>query len=177
MRKLISVLLSVMALGMSGTSKGAGQTLEDLKMDKRFGVGVAAAGPFAIMGVEIDVNVTDQFSISGGIGTGMDYSTVAMKARYYLPGKSVSPYIGAGFAHWWSAGIKDKSPGPGILSKFLQETADPSKGFSLFLVYPTIGVQFFHSSGFEVSAEVEYLFKIFDLANGPFAGLGVHWYF
>ncbi len=159
-----------------GTPCQAGTTLEDLKMDKRFGIGIEVGGPMAIMGIDIDVNVTEQFSLSAGLGTGMDYSTIGLKARYFLPGKTVSPYIGAGFAHWWSQGTNDTSPGPGILQRFLVGD-DPRQGFSLFIVYPTFGVQFLHASGFEVSAEVEYLFKLFDMANGPYAGLGVHWYF
>jgi len=170
-------LILIVSLAIVSSSWGSGRSIEDLKMDKRFGIGVTAAGPLAIMGVEVDINITEQFSMSGGVGTGNDYSTLDIKARYYLPGKSVSPYIGAGLAHWWSSGTKSASPGPGIIQKFLAETPDPSQGFSLFIVYPTLGVQFLHSTGFEVSAEVEYLIKLFDLASGPYAGVGVHWYF
>jgi asparagine synthetase B (glutamine-hydrolysing) len=36
--------------------------------------------------------------MSGGIGTGLDYSTFAVKGKYYLLGDSVSPYFGLGMS-------------------------------------------------------------------------------
>src|SRR4051812_49308480 len=72
-------------------------SLEDLKMRKRFGLGMSAAGPLSMVGIEADVNITEDFSVSGGIGTGIDYSTFMVKGRYFLLGEWVSPYIGGGF--------------------------------------------------------------------------------
>jgi hypothetical protein len=173
-KRLIAVLL--LTLGM--TAGAASSRLEDLRMDKRFGVGIEAGGPLALLGLSVDVNVTENFSISGGLGTGLDYNSLAFKARYFLLGKHVSPYIGAGVARWWSNGTRVRDFSPGILrNDFIKPTDDLSDGFSVWMVYPVAGVQFFHVSGFEFSAEAQYLFKLFDFASGAYAGLGVHWYF
>jgi len=153
-------------------------TLDELKMQKRFGIGLAAGGGLAVMGLEVDFNLTETFSMTGGIGTGVDYSTFNVKARYYMPGKWVSPYIGAGFARWWSGGTDAKQIGPSVLAnKFIDPGQDLRQGFSVFILYPTLGVQFMHAMGFSVSGEVMYLFKVPDFANGTYAGLSAHWYF
>lgn len=156
----------------------SGASLEALKMDKRFGIGLTAAGGLSLFGLEVDINVTEDFSLSGGLGTGLDYSTVAVKGRYFLLGKSVSPYIGVGFARWWSDSLKSRDVAPSLLSRnFLADDLDPSKGFNIFLAYPMLGVQYMHPMGIEISVEAMYLFKLLTLANGAYAGLGVHWYF
>lgn len=152
--------------------------LAEIRMEKRFGVGLGAAGPLSVLGVEGDVNLTEVFSVAGGIGTGLDYSTFMAKGRYFLLGKSVTPYFGAGIARWWTMGTKETKLKPSVLAnKFLSPADDPSQGFSIFLFYPLVGVQFLHPSGFSVSAELQYLFKLMNFANGTYAGLGVHWYF
>src|SRR4051812_39090628 len=66
-------------------------TLSELKMQKRFGVGMSAGGPLSVLGLLVDVNLTEVFSIGLGVGTGLDYSTSMIEARYFLPGKWVSP--------------------------------------------------------------------------------------
>ena len=43
--------------------------LEDLKMEHRFGMGISAGGPLAVLGIEGDVNINSELSISGGLGT------------------------------------------------------------------------------------------------------------
>jgi hypothetical protein len=169
---LLAVLLSTCAFA-------DGISIEELKMTKRFGVGVAAAGGFAMMGIEVDFNITETFSISGGIGTGLDYNTFNVKGRYYLLGKAVSPYIGAGLARWWSPPTDSKNLGPSVLvNKFIDSGTNIAQdGFSAYIIYPCVGVQFMHPLGIEFSLEAEYLFKVASFANGTYAGLGVHWYF
>lgn len=151
--------------------------LEDLKMQKRFGVGLSAAGPLSVLGVEIDINLSEQLSIGGGIGTGLDYSTFAVKGKYYLLGESVCPYFSLGMARWWTSGTKEKNIGPSVLANKFLETRDYSDGFSVWILYPAVGVQFFHVMGFSVYAELQYLFKMFNFSNGTYAGMGVYWYF
>lgn len=152
--------------------------LEDFRMMHRFGVGFSAGGALAVLGIEADVNLTEQLSISGGLGTGLDYSTFMVKARYFLLGQSVSPYVAASFGRWWTSGTKDKNLSPSVLAnKFLGPGYDATNGFSVYMVSPIIGVQFMHTMGFAISAELQYLFKLFDFSNGTYAGLGMHWYF
>ena len=151
--------------------------LEDLKMQKRFGIGLAAAGGLSVLGIEADFNLSEVISISGGIGTGLDYSTFAVKAKYYLLGESVSPYFAAGVARWWTNGTREKNIGPSVLVNNFLETRDYTDGFSIWILYPAVGVQFFSAMGVSVYAEVQYLFKVFNFANGTYAGLGAYWYF
>ncbi len=153
-------------------------SLEDLKLRKRFGLGVSAGGPLALFGAEADVNLTEDVSLSAGLGTGIDYSTFMVKARYFLLGEWVSPYIGGGVARWWTDSLKDSRVSPAVLAnKFLRPGEGGVNGFSAWIVYPCIGVQFMSRMGFEVFAEVHYLFRLFSMSNGTYAGMGMHWYF
>lgn len=172
------ILAGALCFPLTGFGATASRTLEELRMAKRFGIGFSAAGPLAVMGVEADVNVNENLSISGGIGTGLDYSTFMVKARYFLLGEWVSPYVAAGFARWWTSGTSEKAISPSVLAnKFLEPGYDYRQGFSVFIFHPAIGVQFMHPMGFSFFAEVQYLFKLFSMANGTYAGLGMHWYF
>ena len=66
---------------------------------------------------------------------------------------------------------------PSLLrNEFLSGRTNHDKGFSVYMMSPAVGVQFMHPSGFALSAEVQYLFKLFNFANGTYAGFGVHWY-
>ena len=154
------------------------ERLEQLKMTHRFGIGLSGGGALAVMGIEGDVNVTENFSISGGLGTGIDFSTVMLKGRWFLMGEWVSPYLGLGISRWWTDGTTSKDIGPSVLrNKFLSGMSDYSQGFSVWILSPTLGVQFMHPQGFAISAEIQYLFKMLNFSNGTYAGLGVHWYF
>lgn len=165
-------------LGDEVGSGSALSALEILKTKKRFGLGLTAGGGLGIMGIEGDINLVPELSVSIGWGTGIDYSSFHVKARYFILGEWVSPYIGLGFAHWWADGRGDRNVSPSILrNKFLKTVDDPSQGFSIFMGYPCVGVQFMHEYGFSVSAEVLALFKLFGLANGTYAGASFHWYF
>lgn len=164
---------------LSSIALGSNISLEELRMEKRFGIGMAAGGGFSVMGIEADVNLTDAVTISGGVGTGLDYSTFAIKSRYFLLGKRVSPYAGVGFSRWWSEGISGKKTvGPSVLAnRFLDPGTKLEDGFSVFLLYPVLGVQYMHPLGIEFSLEVQYLFKMFNMASGTYAGLSSHYYF
>ena len=174
MKRLLLFFAIVVSLPSFGSTTGR---LEELKMNKRFGIGVSAAGPLSVLGVEIDINLTEQFSIGGGIGTGLDYSTFAVKGKYYLLGETVCPYFAAGLARWWTNGTKEKNIGPSVLANKFLDTYDYTNGFNVWILYPAVGVQFFHSMGFSVYAELQYLFKLFSFSNGTYAGMGVYWYF
>lgn len=154
------------------------ERLESMKMARRFGVGISAGGALAVFGVEADVNVTENFSLTGGLGSGIDYSTLMLKGRWFLMGEWVSPYIGMGLSRWWTDGTAEKDIGPSVLvNRFLEGVSDYSNGFNVWIISPTIGVQFMHQKGFAVSAELQYLFRLFDFSNGTYAGMGIHWYF
>jgi len=153
-------------------------SLGTLKMQRRFGAGISVGGPLAYFGLEADVNVSEDFSLSGGLGTGLDYSTFMVKARYFLMGEWVSPYVAVSFARWWTGGTDVRSVSPSALqNRFLEPGQNLAQGFSVYLIAPTIGVQFMHKLGFAVSAELMYLFKLFGFESGTYGGLAAHWYF
>lgn len=172
MKRVLTALLLLSTFAFAATEQ-----MEELKMKKRFGAGLSAAGPLSVLGIEADVNLTENISVSAGLGTGMDYSTMMLKAKYYLLGESVSPYFAAGIARWWTDGTNEKNIGPSVLANKFLEQSDYSKGFNVWMLYPAVGVQFIHPLGFSIYAEAQYLFKMFNFANGTYAGLGVYWYF
>lgn len=178
MRRLLVVLALGLGLLIARSASAAAGSLEDLKLEKRFGIGATAAGGLGILGLQIDINVTSDFSMTGGIGTGLDYNSVMVEGKYYLLGKSVSPYIAFGISRWWSDGTNEKHPSPSLLGdKFLKDEINLTQGFDLFIVYPAIGVQFMHAMGFSFYAEAQYMFKLMNMVHGAYAGLGVLWYF
>ncbi len=152
--------------------------VEEQRLSKRFGVGASAGGQLAMLGVEMDVNFTESWSIGAGVGTGIDYSTLMLKSKLYISGQWVSPYFGVTLARWWSDGTKESQIGPSVLkNKFLDPGQDLAQGFDILIVSPSFGVQFMHSSGLAFYAELEYLFKLPLLQNGTYAGGGILWYF
>lgn len=182
---LLSLSLPAFAGKLPHTAKEAPQErasvslpLQDLRLQKRFGVGIAAGGGVAMFGIEVDVNLTEDYSLSGALGTGIDYSTFAIKGRYFLLGREFSPYLGLGFARWWTNGTQERNVAPAILkNEFLADEKDFADGFSVYILYPAFGVQFLHQSGFSMSAELQYMFRMFNFSNGTYAGLSAQWYF
>lgn len=175
MKKIL--LIALLAFPLWASTEQSAIPLEEMKLKRRFGIGLAAAGGLSVLGIEADVNFDENFSMSGGIGTGLDYSTFTVKAKYHILGESVSPYFAAGFGRWWTNGTRQKNVGPAVLANKFLDSKDYSQGFSVWMVYPALGVQFFHALGLSVYAEVQYLFKLFNFSNGTYAGMGVYWYF
>ena len=115
--------------------------------------------------------------MSGGLGTGLDYSTFTLKGKYFLLGERVSPYIGGGVARWWTDGTRETNVGPSVLKNKFLSGNDFSDGFNVWMLYPALGVQYLHPSGVSLYAEILALFKLPSLANGTYAGLGALLYF
>jgi hypothetical protein len=172
--KLIALVVGFTFFSLSSLAEGR---FEELKMKKRFGVGVAAAGPLAVLGVELDFSVTEEISINGGLGTGLDYSSLTLKGKYFLLGEKVSPYVGAGIARWWTDGTRETNVGPTILKNKFLSGSNFTDGFDVWMLYPALGVQYMHPMGISIYAEVQALIKIPTLANGTYAGVGALVYF
>lgn len=178
MKRLIPLCFTLLIFSIPGVAAKNSLTLDELKLAKRFGIGISGGGPLAVLGVEADVNITDIFSFGIGAGTGIDYSTFMMKGRWFLMGEWVSPYIGVSVARWWTDGTNATQVGPGILpSRFLDPGTNLANGFNVWLVGPTLGVQFMHAKGFAISAEVQYFVRLFTFSGGTYAGTAMHWYF
>lgn len=152
--------------------------VEEMRLERRFGFGACGGGQLSMMGIEMDINLSETMSMGGGFGTGVDYSTAMVKARYYISGQWVSPYLSASLARWWTDGTSERNIRPSVLAnKFLTPGQDLSNGFDITLFSPAFGVQFMHHTGLSFYFELEYLFKLVDLANGTYAGMGMLWYF
>jgi len=172
MKKLfLSVLLCLF------TFSSFGGFMEDFRMERRFGAGIGVGGPLSALGLELEFNLSPEWSLAGGLGSGMDYSTLAVKGKYFLLGDQVSPYFLFGFARWWSEGTVNREIGPSVLKNVFLQGQDPRNGFNVWTAFPGIGVQFLHDSGFSVYAEAHYLFKMPNFSNGTYAGLGASWFF
>lgn len=171
--RTILIVLGIWICSISG----AASFLEEFKQERRFGAGFAVGGPLSAVGIEIEFNIEPEFSLSGGIGSGFDYSSFAVKGKYFLLGDQVSPYFFAGFARWWSQGTTQTDIGPSVLKNVFLSGEDPRNGFSVWTLYPGIGVQFLHDTGFSVYLEAMYLFRLLNFSNGTYAGLGASWFF
>lgn len=157
----------------------ASPEVAELKTTRRFGVGFSAGGPLGVFGIDMDVNLSEFLSLGGGFGTGFDYNSFMFKARYFILGTRVNPYIAFGFARWYSrTGIDDpKSVRPGLLVRNFLKGEDLSGHFAVNFLFPAIGVQYLHPWGFAVFGELYYFLKLNGIAHASYAGLGFHWYF
>ena len=152
--------------------------VEEMRLDRRWGFGASAGGQLSMMGVETDVNVNEAFSISAGLGTGVDYATNMLKFKYYVSGQWVSPFIALAVARWWTENSLEPGVRPSVLAnKFLDPKDNLKNGFDIWLLSPSFGVQFMHSTGMSFYFELEYLFKLPNFAHGTYAGGGLLWYF
>lgn len=171
---IVSLLVILVVLPRTMT---AAIEVEDLKMKRRVGLGLTAAGPLSVLGLEVDINISEKVSLSMGLGTGLDYSTFAVRGKYFLMGEKFSPYIGGGLARWWTDGTNETNLGPSILKNKFLSGNDFSNGFDVWMLYPTVGIQYMNPTGFGLYAELQALFKIPSLANGIYSGLGALIYF
>lgn len=189
--RMIAILLIVSATALAGkipTTDAEGAQVgsssenfggvEELKERKRFGMGLSGGGLLSVLGIEADINLSGAMSFSIGIGTGLDYNTMMAKMRFFLPGQWVSPYLGFGVGRWWTDGTRETNIGPSILAnQFLGGKTDHTQGFNVWVVSPSLGVQFMHPMGIGFFAELQQIFKVFSMANGTYGGMGIHWYF
>ena len=162
--------------GLSVNSAPPG--IQQIREEHRFGVGASIGGGLGVFGFEVDVNVNDWLSLTGGYGAGIDFSSWTVKARALLPGAWVAPYAALGVSRWWSGATGESRPGPGLLaSDLLAPDEDAAKGFNAFLLYPAVGVQFMQRTGFSFYAEMQCLLRIASFRHAFYAGAGAHMYF
>lgn len=175
---LVPFLGIVLVVAALAPSMGVAQeTTEGLRLRKRVGVGVSLAGPLSVMGIETEINLTEQISLGAGLGTGLDYSTFTLRGKYFLIGERFSPYLGAGIARWWTDGTRETVLSPSLLQNKLLSGHTSGQGFDVWMLYPALGLQYLHPMGIAIYAELQAFFKLPSLANGTYAGLGALFYF
>lgn len=173
----ISKIILFTALLLVSVPMKAAVEVGELKLKKRVGLGLTAAGPLSVIGLELEINLTEEVTAGIGLGTGLDYSSFALKGKYFLLGDRVSPYVGGGIARWWTDGTSESNVGPSILKNKFLSGSDYSNGFDIWMLYPCVGIQYMNPTGFGIYAEIQALFKLPSLANGTYAGAGALIYF
>lgn len=195
-RRVYLVTFAALAIGMSAfagklptTAAGAPASgrstewsrpegIEQIREEKRFGIGASVGGALGVFGFEADVNVNDWLSLTGGYGAGIDFSSWTVKARALLPGAWVAPYAALGVGRWWTSGTGEARPGPAFLSaKLLAPDENAAKGFDVVFLYPAVGVQWMLPSAFAFYAEMQGLVRLFSLRHAFYVGGGAHMYF
>lgn len=167
------------ASGSSNANGGARpEGIAQIREERRFGVGASLGGGLGVVGFEVDVNINDWLSLTGGYGAGIEFHSWTVKARALLPGAWVAPYAAFGVGRWWAGPTGESRPGPGLLAgRLLAPGEDAAQGFDVVLVYPAVGVQWMLPSAFSFYAEMQCLFRMFSLRNAFYLGAGAHMYF
>lgn len=156
----------------------------DFRRDRKFGVGLGAAGVLGLAGPQIELNFSEDISWMGGFGFGPKYQTFHMQIKKVLRGRWFLPYIAGGFARWYTV-REDQNfaeSTPGFLSKrFLNEREKSTGEFSENFIYPSLGIQYLQLNGewagASLYAEVTLLIDIDDFVSAATGGLGLIYYF
>ena len=113
----------------------------------------------------------------------MTFKTFHMQYKHYVSGDSFSPYIGAGFARWYTTeSQREISTKPVLLfgRKFLIMRKNKVNSQKTFL-FPSAGIQFMQLkgewAGTAIYGELAMLIDIDDLVAAPTGGLGMSYYF
>lgn len=155
-----------------------------LRKIRRVGVSFGLAGLSGSFGLGLDLNFTPKNGFQTGFGVGNDFQTFHMQYKHYVSGDSFSPYIGAGFARWYTTGEPKRNfnkTSPSFLAeKFLNNEEKQGKFAENFL-FPSAGIQFMQLkgewAGTAIYGELAMLIDIDDLVAAPTGGLGMSYYF
>jgi hypothetical protein len=164
-------------------SKEAFDDLASFKRKKKMGISTTLAGATGLFGINLDLNIFEDFAISLGGGVSHGFSSYNMHIKQTLGVDAFQPYMVFGYSRWFSDGggpVSQTSPGL-LVHKFLSEGARQSGQFAENIIYPALGLQYVNLTGeyqgFGVFAEVMVLMDLNNLAVGPSAGTGAIYYF
>lgn len=159
-----------------------GQTMRSLR---RVGIGLSGAGPLGGAGANIELNFTPSVGILTGFGGGPGYQSFTVQIKHILGGTSLMPYLGGGFARWYSFGvpgrpISDTTPGF-LRTKFLSPRQLADGRIAENLLYPNLGLQYLTLAGpyagSSVYAEILMLVDLDDFVAAPTGTVGYLYYF
>ncbi|MCH2533216.1 MAG: hypothetical protein MK008_02105 [Bdellovibrionales bacterium] len=165
--------------------KKTASTSTKMRELRRVGVGLGVSGLYGTTGLGLDLNFTATNTIQTAFGIGERYQTFHIQYKKYVGGESFSPYVGAGYARWYSVGSEKSSYNsstPKFLSeKFLTAEERLSGEFQVNMLFPSVGVQFLKLNGdwagMGLFAELVMLIDIEGLVSAPTGGLGLYYYF
>lgn len=149
---------------------------------RRAGLSINAAGDLGLLGAKVELNLTPQWSVSGGFGGSQDFSAFAFQITRYMNGANFLPYTGLGIARWYGNPGSIGSSSPSVLEDTLLSASDKRDGkVRELLLTPKLGLQYLTSSGpyagYGFYAEVMVLLDIQDFVMAPTGALGVSYYF
>ncbi|MBK9293604.1 MAG: hypothetical protein IPM57_04040 [Oligoflexia bacterium] len=170
-----------------GKSRSAFKEAKDgveMRKNRRFGVGLQAAGALGFGGAIMDLNFTPQWSFGAGFGGGEGFQTFKLEGRYVLTGDWLMPYFAFGYANWTSIGKADRisRTNPSYLGeKLLTETEKNEGEYKKHLIYPSFGLQFMQLTGewagFSLLAEFTALIDLGGFVAAPTGTLSALYYF
>lgn len=157
----------------------------DFRKKRRFGVGISTAGALGLIGAGLEIVFTPESSFMGGFGLGDNYQTFALQFKHAIGGRWFVPYVGGGYARWYTAGDKQgevKNSTPGFLAdRFLSDEERQTGEFAENLIYPMAGVQYYQLrggwAGTSLYAQIVMLFDIDDFISAPTGEFGLYYYF
>ena len=174
--------------GNSVNQTRAGKQAEDgydFRNKRRFGVGVSTAGTLSLVGASLEIVFTPESSFMGGFGLGDSYQTFSLQYKHAIGGRWFVPYVGGGFARWYTAGDKNgtiNETTPGFLAdRFLSDEEKRTGEFAENLIYPMAGIQYYQLrggwAGASLYAQLVMLIDIDDFVSAPTGEFGVFYYF
>lgn len=180
-----AILIEDEGRAVSKTSVSAAADGMSFRKQRRFGVGLSTAGALGLVGANLEINFTDQTSFLGGFGLGDSYQSFALQMKHSIGGRWFMPYVGGGYARWYTAGDKNgqlNKTNPSFLAdRFLNNEEKSSGEFAENLIYPMAGVQYLQLSGnwagVSAYAQILMLIDIDDLISAPTGEFGIFYYF
>lgn len=155
-----------------------------LKATKKIGISATFAGPVGLFGTNLDINFTEDFALSLGVGLSQGFNSFNVHMKRTLGGESFQPYFAAGYSRWSARGNEGsvEQTTPGVLAdKFLSDREKRTGEFVENIIYPGLGLQYLTLDGdwqgLGVFAELQVLLDLDDIAVGTTASVGSIYYF
>lgn len=158
-------------------------SFEQMRSDRRVGVGVEMFGRLGAVGINFELNYTPVDAAIAGIGGGPGYNSVALGWKHILGGETLTPYFATTVAHW-SGNTKSSLDGSNphyLEERFLSAKEKASGQFSHFFAIPAVGIQYNKlagpSAGAALYAEFMLVVETSTMAQAPTGALGALYYF
>ncbi|MCB0351335.1 MAG: hypothetical protein KDD38_09145 [Bdellovibrionales bacterium] len=157
---------------------------EALKAVKKIGIQTTLAGATGLAGLNLDINFTQDFAFSMGVGISRGFQAFNAHIKRSLGSGNVAPYFVGGYSRWYSVGAEERvertSP-PLLANKFLTAKERATGIFAKDIIYPGLGLQYLitdgEMQGLGFFAEVMMLVDVNDLLAGGTGGIGSIYYF
>ncbi len=167
----------------SARAKDVYEDLASFKRKKKMGISTTFAGATGLIGVNLDLNIFEDFAISLGGGVSHGFNSYNIHVKQTLGNDAFQPYFAFGYSRWFSNGggpVDHTSPSL-VVNKFLSEGAKHSGQFAENILYPAIGLQYVNLTGdyqgLGFFGELLMVMDMNNLAVGPTAGVGSIFYF